>query len=185
MNTDTNINTNTKTKQMTLTALAAAVICILSPFTIPIPISPVPVSLTVFAVCITAYVLGTKLGLIATALYILIGLVGIPVFSGFSGGVAKLLGPTGGYIIGYLFVALFTGLFADHFEEKIFMHAAGMVLGTVICYLLGTIWLAETADIGFKAALAAGVLPFIPADIVKILAALFAGGKLRKALRRM
>ena len=148
-------------------------------------ISPVPVSLTVFAVCITAYVLGTKLGLIATALYILIGLVGIPVFSGFSGGVAKLLGPTGGYIIGYLFVALFTGLFAGHFEEKIFMHAAGMVLGTVICYLLGTIWLAETADIGFKAALAAGVLPFIPADIVKILAALFAGGKLRKALRRM
>ena len=117
--------------------------------------------------------------------FILLGLVGVPVFSGFSGGVGKLMGPTGGYIIGYLFVSLIAGLFIDKFTSKLYMHACGMVLGTAVCYAFGTLWLAKTAHMAFKAALLAGVIPFIPADIVKIIIALLTGPALRKAINKM
>lgn len=180
-----NTGMNTKTKQMTFTALATAVICILSPFTIQIPISPVPISLTIFAIYMAVYVLGMKWGMAATGLYILIGLVGVPVFAGFTGGVGKLLGPTGGYIIGYLFVAFVSGCLIDRYEGKRYMHVIGMVLGTAVCYLFGTIWLAKVADMHFMAALSAGVLPFIPADAVKIIVAVLTGPKLRNALHRI
>ena len=179
-----NTGMNTKTKQMTFTALATAVICILSPFTIQIPISPVPISLTIFAIYIAVYAVGMKWGLAATALYILIGLVGLPVFSGFSGGAGKLLGPTGGYIIGYLFVALISGFFIDRWDKPVW-HALGMLLGTAICYLFGTLWLSKTAGMDIKAALSAGVIPFIPADVVKLIAAMFTGPRLRRALSKI
>ena len=167
------------------TALATAIICVLSPFVIAIPVSPVPVSLSILAVYIAVYACGCKWGTAAVALYILIGLVGVPVFSGFSGGVGKLMGPTGGYIIGYLFVSLIAGLFIDKFTSKLYMHACGMVLGTAVCYAFGTLWLAKTAHMAFKAALLAGVIPFIPADIVKIIIALLTGPALRKAINKM
>lgn len=173
-----------KIMMMTQTALAAALICILSPFTIMLPFSPVPVSLTIFAIFIAVYAVGLKWGMAATALYILIGLAGIPVFSGFSGGVGKLMGPTGGYIFGYLFVALLTGIFTQKWENRA-MHVLGMLSGTLICYLIGTIWLAKTAGMGFSAALYAGVIPFIPADVIKIGAAALIGPRLRGALQRI
>ena len=113
----------------------------------------------------------------------MIGLVGVPVFSGFSGGAGKLLGPTGGYLIGYLFVALLSGLFIDRWDHRV-LHVAGMVLGTAVCYLLGTLWLSRAAGLSIKAALAAGVIPFLPADAVKIAVAVFAGPKLRRALMK-
>jgi biotin transport system substrate-specific component len=167
------------------TALAAAIICVLSPFVIAIPISPVPVSLSILAIYIAVYACGFKWGTASVALYILIGLVGVPVFSGFSGGPAKLFGPTGGYIFGYLFVSLIAGLFIDKFTSKIYMHAVGMVLGTAVCYAFGTVWLAHVTGMGFKAALFAGVIPFIPADIVKIIIALLIGPALRKAIKNI
>ncbi|MBO4901771.1 MAG: biotin transporter BioY [Lachnospiraceae bacterium] len=176
---------NGRTKQMTYTALATALICVLGPFTIQIPISPVPISLTIFAIYIAVYALGMKRGVVATALYILLGLIGVPVFSGFTGGAGKLLGPTGGYIIGYLFTAAISGWFIDRFEEKKLLYIPGMVLGTLVCYLFGTAWLAKTAGMGFLAALYAGVIPFIPADAVKILCAYLTGPRLRNALRRL
>ena len=163
------------------TALATAVICILSPFTITLPISPVPVSLSIFAIYIAVYAMGMKWGTVATFLYILIGLVGVPVFSGFSGGAGKILGPTGGYLIGYLFVAFLSGLFIDRWENRA-LHVAGMVLGTASCYLLGTIWLSKASGLEIKAALAAGVIPFLPADAGKIALAVLIGPKLRRAL---
>ena len=163
------------------TALATAVICILSPFTITLPISPVPVSLSIFAIYIAVYAMGMKWGTVATFLYILIGLVGVPVFSGFSGGAGKILGPTGGYLIGYLFVAFLSGLFIDRWENRA-LHVAGMFLGTASCYLLGTIWLSKASGLEIKAALAAGVIPFLPADAGKIALAVLIGPKLRRAL---
>ena len=174
---------NPKTKILTATALGTALICILSPFSIAIPISPVPVSLSILAIYIAVYALGMKWGLAATALYLLIGLVGIPVFSGFSGGAGKLLGPTGGYLIGYLAVALISGFFIDRWEKRLF-HAAGMVFGTLCCYMLGTVWLAHTAGMDLRAALGAGVIPFLPADAVKVAAAVLIGPKLRNTLKR-
>ena len=117
------------TAQMTVTALMTAITCILAPMALPIPVSPVPISL--------AYILGTKLSVVSYVLYLLLGTVGLPVFSGFSGGVGKLLGPTGGYLIGFIFLAAISGFFVEKFPAKIYMHVVGMIIGMAICYIFG------------------------------------------------
>ena len=96
-----------KTKDLTLTAAAAALICIAGPLSVFI--GPVPLSLATFAVYMAGAVLGARRGAAATALYLLIGVAGMPVFSGFSGGFQKLAGVTGGYLAGYLPCAFLTG----------------------------------------------------------------------------
>ena len=172
-----------KTKSMVIIALMAAVICVLGPLSISIPVSPVPISLANLAILFTVYVLGMKRGTISCLLYLLLGLVGLPVFSGFSGGAGKLLGPTGGYLIGYIFLALICGYFIDHFQNRA-IHFIGMVLGTLVLYLFGTAWLAYLASMTFGQALAAGVIPFSPGDLAKIVIAMIAGPAVRKSLAR-
>ncbi len=179
------METNSKVKKMCYIALATAVICVLGPLSLNIPISPVPISLAILGIYLAAYVLGAKWGTVACILYILIGLVGVPVMANFTGGPQKLFGPTGGYIIGYIAVAFFAGLFIDKFEDKPYMHAAGMIMGVAVCYTLGTVWLAVSAGMTFNAALAAGVIPFIPMDIVKMVIAIAVGVPVRKALKRV
>lgn len=169
-------------KFIALVGLMAAVTCVLGPLSIPLPISPVPISLTNFAVYIAIYVLGTKRGTLSYLIYLLIGLVGLPVFSAFTGGPGKLLGPTGGYLIGFAFMALICGIFIDKWQGKRVIHFLGMVLGTAVCYLFGTAWLAFQAKMTFQAALAAGVIPFIPGDLVKIIIALLIGPEIHKRL---
>ncbi len=179
------LKTKNKIEKMCFIALATAVICILGPLSLYLPVSPVPISLGIFGIYMAAYVLGAVWGTISCLLYIIIGLIGVPVFAAFTGGPQKLFGPTGGYIIGYLAVAFFTGLFVDRFEEKPFMHVAGMILGLAVCYTLGTLWLALSAGMTKEAALAAGVIPFVPADIVKTVLALITGRPVRKSLQRL
>ena len=173
-----------KTKTMALIGVMAAVTCILGPLSLAIPVSPVPISLTNLAVYFAIYVLGMKRGTISYCIYLLLGLVGLPVFSAFTGGAGKLFGPTGGYLIGFIFMALICGFFIEKWEKKIYMHFIGMVLGTAVCYIFGTAWLAYTAHMGFAAALAAGVIPFIPGDLAKIIIAMIAGPIIRKQLKR-
>lgn len=170
------------TKHLALTGLMAAVICILGPISLPIPISPVPVSLGFFAVYLTVYILGMKMGSVSVLIYVLLGFVGLPVFTGFSGGIGKVLGPTGGYIIGYLFMAPIMGFFIDKWKTNYALTILGMVLGTAVCYLFGTLWLAYQGGMSFSAALAAGVLPFIPADIAKLILAVLVGEPVRRRL---
>lgn len=157
-------------KSMVFTAIAAAIICVAAPFSIPLP-ALVPISLATFAVYLAGGLLGAKRGTLAVLVYILIGAVGLPVFSGFAGGFAKLLGVTGGYIIGYIPCALLTGLFADLFPKKLWALPLGMALGTAACYLLGTVWFIIATGSGLAAALAACVVPFLIGDAIKIAAA--------------
>lgn len=96
--------------KITMVALMASIICILAPLSIPIPFSIVPISCATFAVYLSAGVLGAKLGTISVAIYILLGFVGLPVFAGWSAGAGIVIGPTGGYIFGYLLIAFFTGI---------------------------------------------------------------------------
>ncbi|MCR5672736.1 MAG: biotin transporter BioY [Lachnospiraceae bacterium] len=180
METKTGSKTRSKTQAMTFIALCTAMTCILAPLSISIPISPVPISLTIFAILISAYVLGLKNCIFSFLLYALIGFIGVPVFSKFTGGPGVLLGPTGGYIIGFIFVAFFAGLFIEKFENARYMHAIGMIIGVAVCYVFGTAWLAQQAGMGFRQALYAGVIPFIPADAVKIAAAIAIGPRLRR-----
>ncbi len=173
---------DSKVRDMTCIALMAAVICILGPLSIPI--GPVPISLTNLAIFFTLYIIGMRRGLWSLAIYLLLGLVGMPVFSGFAGGPQKLFGPTGGYIIGFIFMALIAGVIIDkHYKNRVLCIIA-MVVATIVLYILGTAWLAYSAHMTFQAALAVGVIPFAAEDFVKILICAILGPVLRERLEK-
>ncbi len=170
-------------KQMTSIAIMTALCCIIGPFSIPI--GPVPVSLSTMAVFLCVYALGLRDGCAAVGLYILLGAFGLPVFSGFSGGIAKLSGPTGGYIIGYLFMAAIGGWFIDRFPaKKVYMHLCGMILGEMVLYAFGTAWFMFLMRMSLRQSLALCVIPFIPFDLIKIGLAAMLGMGVRTALAR-
>lgn len=170
-----------KLYQMSMTALLAAVICVVAPMVIPI--GPVPITLANLAMYLAAYLLGPKWGTLSCLVYVLIGMAGVPVFAGFTGGAAKLFGPTGGYIVGYVWMALIAGLFIARSQRRA-VHIAGMLLGTAVCYMLGTLWYCVSMDSSVAAALALCVIPFIPGDLVKIAAAAVIGPMLRDRLTK-
>jgi biotin transport system substrate-specific component len=184
---DTKTGKSTKLTILTITrvALCAAVICVLGPLSIQLPVSPVPISLGILGIYLAVYVNGWLWGSVSVLIYLLLGFAGLPVFTGFTGGIAKLAGPTGGYMIGYIPLALVAGFFISKFEKKIPLHILGMILGTLICYALGTAWLAVSLDMSFKAALFAGVVPFIPADAIKMAIAVGLGIPVRAGIRRL
>ena len=126
------ITSTLSTKCLTITALMTAILCIVAPFSLPLPFSPVPISFATFILYLTSYVLGAKYGTISCLLYLLLGFIGLPVFSGFSGGVGRLLGPTGGYMIGYLFLVLIGGLAVELSDGKRLPSTLGLLLGTAI-----------------------------------------------------
>lgn len=168
--------------QLTLIALMAAVTSILAPFSIPIPISESPISLGIFAVYLCSLLLGPKLGTVSVLIYLLLGLVGVPVFTGWTGGIGKLFGPTGGYLIGYIFITLIGGWFAKRFAKKTILQVLGLILGTAVCYILGTVWMSYSLHMPIGAAISAAVIPFIPLDTLKIAAAIAIAYPLKKRL---
>lgn len=179
------ISTDKKTfsiKQIALVGLMTSVICVLGPWALHIPISPVPISLGMLAIYFVSSVLGMELGFVSVTIYLFLGLIGLPVFTDFMGGPGKLLGPTGGYLIGYLFMALICGFFTDKWNGKIIIHFFGMILGTAACYLFGTLWLEHQLSLSFPEALLIGVIPYIPGDLIKLIIAMIVGGQLRKRL---
>lgn len=171
-------------KEMAVTAVMTALICILGPWAIQIPISPVPITLCTMGIYFALYVLGMKLGILSVVLYVLLGSAGVPVFTNFSGGIGKLLGPTGGYIFGYFFLAVICGFFLSKFPEKLPLHVAGFILGTLVLYLFGTLWLQYQLKLTFPAALMAGVIPYIPGDVAKLVIAIAVGLPLKKRLKK-
>ena len=178
---------NTKTKNMVVCALMAAVMCVISPFTIPI--GPIPVSLGVLGVLLTAVILGFKQGTIATAVYLLLGLAGLPVFTGFRGGLAVFAGPTGGYAYSFILMALLTGFVSDKLiHSKAAIRYGGVfaacAVSAVICDTLGTIHYMAIAGADLQYALAVCFYPFIPIDILKGAVATILGLKVRSILRR-
>jgi biotin transport system substrate-specific component len=158
-----------KTRDIVLTAVFAAVICVLSP--ISVPIGPVPLSLATLAVYIAASVLGWKRGCAAVVVFIALGMVGAPVFSGMTGGVQKLAGPTGGYIVGYLPCAAAIGFFADRARGRVYMYAVGIAVGTALLYVCGTAWFVFSTGSNVIYALTKCVVPFLPGDLAKAAAA--------------
>ena len=174
-----------KTNDLTLTAAMAALICVAGPLTIAI--GPVPLSLASFAVYLAGAILGWKRGSLAVAVYLLIGLAGVPVFSGFSGGVQKLFGVTGGYLVGYVACALITGLFSgeprNDKPRPAWVMAAGMALGTAVRVLE---IFAEDDQAGntLSAAMGMCVLPFLAGDVLKIVAASAIAVPVRRAIYR-
>lgn len=177
-----------KTRDMVMCALLAAVICVLAP--VSVPIGPVPISLATFAVMLAGAVLGAKWGTMSSLIYILLGCVGVPVFAGWTGGIDKVAGSTGGYIVGYLPLAFCTGLFVDLFAKKagkVMLYVwltVGMVIGNVILYVLGTAWFIQVSGATFSDALAWCVTPFLGGNFIKMAAVLIIAPQIRKALLR-
>ena len=158
-----------KTKDMTLIAVMAALICVAGPLSIPV--GPIPLSLATFAVYLAGSVLGRKKGTIAVALYLVIGVIGVPVFSGFSGGFQKLAGVTG-------------GIGAEKREKAgWWFHPLMMVAGTVLLYLVGTIAFMLHTGNGLIASLSLCVIPFLIGDAIKIAAATLLTVPVRKAVK--
>lgn len=178
-------NQKIRTKQMVLIALMTAVTCVLGPLSIPLPFSPVPISLTNFAIFLAIFVLGMKNGTISFIIYLLLGAVGVPVFSSFRGGLQVLAGPTGGYLIGFIFLALIMGFALDHFDRKLVPTIIGMIIGMAVCYAFGTVWLAKLLSLSFKEGLVMGVIPYLPGDAAKIIIAAIVGPKLYGATQKI
>jgi biotin transport system substrate-specific component len=172
-----------KINTMTLVAVMAAVMCVLGPLTIPI--GTVPVSLTVFTVWLGVTILGKQKGTLSYLIYLLIGLVGVPVFSGFTAGPGKLFGPTGGYLLGFIPMAWISGVFIEKFHKKIYLQMLGMLIGLLFCYIPGTIMLSVMMDMKFLAALSVGVFPFILFDLIKMVLALVIGQIIRSRIRHL
>jgi len=165
------------TSTMTMVALMVAVLCVLAPFSIPF--GPIPISLATLGLYLAVIILGRKKATLVCLMYLIIGFVGLPVFSGFSGGPAKLLGPTGGYLVGYLLLTIVAGYFVDKFPGKREMCVLGLVLGTVSCYIVGTVWLAVQLELNFGVAIMTGVVPFLIGDVLKIMMAVWFGQKIK------
>ena len=171
-------------QKMAIIALMTAVLCILAPISIPVFISPVPISLGVLAVYLTAYVLSPVDATISVIIFILLGTFGLPVFSGYSGGLSKLVGPTGGYIIGFLFTVYISSLFI-HMKKGIIYDVIGMITGLALCYILGTIWFSYQQGKGFIASLLLCVVPFLIGDAIKIIVAVILGTQINKRLTHL
>lgn len=167
-------------KTITTCALFAALMCICGPLSVPI--GPVPVSLTNLVICLAVMILGSRSALISYAVYLLLGLVGLPVFSGFQGGIGKLAGPTGGYLIGFLFLIPISGIIMEKSRRKPTVTILGMILGAAVTYTFGTIWFIAIMKCTITYAMTLCVWPFVPFDLIKIFLAVFVGQAVRKNL---
>ena len=174
--------------EKTRKVFCAAIIGVLAP--ISIPIEPVPISLATFAVLFSAFFLGGKWGTAAVGIYLLLGAVGVPVFAGFTGGFEKIVGPTGGYLVGYLPLALISGgLYAlwgkkQTGVKRFLLMMLAAVLGTAVLYALGTAWFCHVMKRTVWEALALCVIPFLPGDIIKAAAAAILAPTVAKAVDR-
>ena len=166
---------------MTATAIMAAVLAVVSPMAVFL--GPIPVSLCTLGIYLSAYVLGSRRCIWAVLVYVLLGAAGVPVFSGFSGGMGRLLGPTGGYILGYFILAGVTGWAIEHNGQR-WMQGLGMICATAALYLLGTVWYCVQAGQSLNAAVSLCVLPFLPGDGLKIVCACWFGPVIRQRLKQ-
>ena len=153
-----------------LCPIFAALTAVFSQIIIPLP-SGVPINLTLFAVYLSGAILGPLWGAASQIVFIGLALAGVPVLAGFGGGMALLLGKTGGYILGYVFASFITGLLCRRIQFTFWRLSLSMLLGCISCYLFGTVWFSVITGTKFLHSLILCVLPYLPGDIIKILAA--------------
>lgn len=166
-----------KTKDIVIIALCSAILGVLAPFSIPLA-GKVPISLATFVVMLFGLVLGKNKSVLVVVVYIVLAFIGLPVMSGFTGGAAKLLGSTGGYVFGYIPLAYLTGLLGHN--KGVLNKVLGMILGTVVLYAFGTAWFVYYTKMALGAALMACVVPFLVGDAIKMLACVLLEPKVSK-----
>ena len=167
-----------KTAYLARCALFAAILCLLSP--IAIPVGAVPVTLSTFAVMLTALMLDWKCVMVAVGIYVLMGMIGLPVFSAGQGGAAVVFGPTGGYIWSYIPMAALISKFGK--GKPPWMAGLASLGGLLVCYMCGTAQYAWVSGCGFIAALGVCVVPFAVFDVIKLIGAVLLS---RSIIRRV
>ncbi len=160
------------TKELTQVALAAAFLTICA--WTAIPLGEVPITLQTFAIFIIAGLFNIKCGMIALTVYLLMGMVGLPVFAGMTGGLGHIIGPTGGYLVGFFLTILIIGTMMKRFGKKLAVLGISAILGMILCYAFGTIWFCTlyTGGIngaGITVALIKCVAPYLIPDILKLI----------------
>ncbi|MFC4022428.1 biotin transporter BioY [Oceanobacillus longus] len=161
-------------------SIFAAITAILAQIEIPLPL--IPISGQTLAVGIAATILGSRHGALAMVCYAAIGAVGLPVFAGFSGGPQVLVGPSGGYIFGFIAAAYVTGLILEKTKFTIRMAFLANIVGMIVTLLFGTVQLKIVLDLGWNAAIVAGVYPFIVVGLIKAYLASWIGITVRQRL---
>lgn len=156
-----------RVRRLVQCALFAALAAVCSQIALPMPWG-VPVNLALFAVCLAGSLLGPVWGAAAVAAYLALAAAGVPVLAGFQGGLAALLGRTGGYAVGYLPAALLVGALTRPSRRRFGALCAAMAAGCAACYALGTVWFLLLTHTPLWTALGLCVLPYLPGDAVKI-----------------
>lgn len=162
-------------------ALCTAVIAIMAQISIPMPLG-VPMTMQTFAITLAAVVLGSKKGCISALIYVLIGMIGIPVFAGFTGGVQYIAGPTGGFLISFPIMAYIIGLGVDRFKDVKGGFVLCIIAGTVVNYIIGVLMFCILMNSSVAVGFTACVLPFIPTAIIKAVLAAVLGLQIRRRL---
>ncbi len=179
-----------KTKNLVLCAVCAAITCVLAPLSIPIS-GMIPITLATFAVMLSGILLGGRFGALSQVIYLIIGAVGVPVCAGFTPALPKLLGPTGGYLVGYIPLAFVCGAIYSMWGKKsrgvkkyAFM-LLGMIAGAVVLYAFGTAWFCILNHVDVIYALTLCVVPFLIGDAIKIAVVMILAPQLEKAIAKI
>ena len=179
-----------KMKTRDLVYIAVAVVLLAVSAWISFPVGNMAFTMQTAALFVVASLLGLNRSMFAVGAYILLGLTGVPVFTGFSGGITKLMLPTGGFILGFFPLTIIVGVASDmlkkHNVAKTALYQSGaMLAGLLACYLVGSAWLAcfISHDVGFLAAFTASLISYLPLDLAKIALAIFVSGKLKKYIK--
>ena len=167
-------------RDMVFAAVFCALLCAVSPFSFAF--GPVPLTFATLVIYLAAGTLRWKIAMLSVVLYILMGIIGLPVFTNFEGGFHKVAGVTGGFIIGYIPCAFATGFITEVFKKRIWSYILGMVIGTVLLYTCGTAWFAYQTGSSFAISLTLCVTPFLIGDSIKIALACIITPQLRNAL---
>lgn len=178
------------TKKLVLCAAAAALTCVLAPISFVIG-TAVPITLATFAVMLSGILLGGRYGALAQLIYLLLGVAGLPVCAGWTPALSRIIGPTGGYLAGYIPLAFVCGAIYSawgreaHGARKYAVMTAGMLAGTVTLYIFGTAWYCVYSGTGVVQALTVCVVPFLIGDAVKIAAVALLAPRLERALDKL
>jgi biotin transport system substrate-specific component len=171
-----------KLRWMVLASLMAALTAVGA--YIHVPIGPVPIVLSTLFVLLSGLLLGSRWGLASMALYLFVGAIGMPVFSGGRGGFAHFLGPTGGYLFGYLLASLLTGMISERSHGNFFWEIIAVIIGSLAIYGLGVPWLKMVTKMSWPKTFIVGMVPFIIGDAVKASVALILARAVRPILKR-
>lgn len=174
---------NLSIKEITLVGMCAALMAIFSQLSIPLPFTSVPVTLQIFGLVVLAIIVGAKIATLSIIIFVLLGSIGLPVFANFSGGFGVIVGPTGGYIIGFIIMAFLIGYASS--KKNITLLFIASYIAVTIDLILGTLYLKIVTGMTMQGALIAGLYPFILKDIITISLAVIIGLKVKKSVEHI